>query len=95
MSPYYNTARLEEAVNATQGRSLVIPGADHSLEITGQPAASLQALDTSGVPPMSHPREGSALREDEPHASLDRRTAFEAAPDAAEGLFRVPRVIGG
>ena len=58
-------------------------------------AESLQALDTSGVPPMSHPREGSALREDEPRAGLDRETAFEAAPDAAEGLFRVPRVIGG
>jgi aspartyl-tRNA(Asn)/glutamyl-tRNA(Gln) amidotransferase subunit C len=58
-------------------------------------AESLQALDTSGVPPMSHPREGSALREDEPRAGLDRGTAFEAAPDAAEGLFRVPRVIGG
>jgi aspartyl-tRNA(Asn)/glutamyl-tRNA(Gln) amidotransferase subunit C len=58
-------------------------------------AESLQALDTSGVPPMSHPREGSALREDEPRAGLDRRTALEAAPDAAEGLFRVPRVIGG
>ena len=58
-------------------------------------AESLQALDTSGVPPMSHPREGSALREDEPHVGLDRGTAFEAAPDVAEGLFRVPRVIGG
>jgi aspartyl-tRNA(Asn)/glutamyl-tRNA(Gln) amidotransferase subunit C len=57
-------------------------------------AESLQALDTAGVPPMSHPREGSALREDEPRASLDRAAAFEAAPDAAEGLFRVPRVIG-
>ena len=44
---------------------------------------------------MSHPREGSALREDEPRAGLDRGTAFEAAPDAADGLFRVPRVIGG
>jgi aspartyl-tRNA(Asn)/glutamyl-tRNA(Gln) amidotransferase subunit C len=58
-------------------------------------AESLQALDTSGVPPMSHPREDSALREDEPHAGIDRGRALEAAPDAAEGLFRVPRVIGG
>lgn len=58
-------------------------------------AESLQALDTSGVPPMSHPREGSSLREDEPRPGLDRGTAFEAAPEAADGLFRVPRVIGG
>jgi aspartyl-tRNA(Asn)/glutamyl-tRNA(Gln) amidotransferase subunit C len=58
-------------------------------------AESLQALDTSGVPPMSHPREAEALREDEPRAGLDRDTAFAAAPDAEDGLFRVPRVIGG
>ena len=58
-------------------------------------AESLQALDTSGVPPMSHPRDSSSLREDEPRASLDRETVLEGAPDPAEGLFRVPRVMGG
>jgi aspartyl-tRNA(Asn)/glutamyl-tRNA(Gln) amidotransferase subunit C len=58
-------------------------------------AESLQALDTSGVPPMSHPREAEALREDEPRPGVDRDTAFSEAPDAADGLFRVPRVIGG
>jgi aspartyl-tRNA(Asn)/glutamyl-tRNA(Gln) amidotransferase subunit C len=58
-------------------------------------AESLQALDTSGVPPMSHPREAEALREDEPRPGLDRETAFAAAPEVEDGLFRVPRVIGG
>jgi aspartyl-tRNA(Asn)/glutamyl-tRNA(Gln) amidotransferase subunit C len=58
-------------------------------------AESLQALDTSGVPPMSRPGEQSSLREDEPGGSLDRETALRGAPDAAEGLFRVPRVMGG
>jgi len=58
-------------------------------------AESLQALDTSGVPPMSHPREAEVLREDEPRPGLDRETAFAAAPDATDGLFRVPRVIAG
>jgi aspartyl-tRNA(Asn)/glutamyl-tRNA(Gln) amidotransferase subunit C len=58
-------------------------------------AESLQALDTSGVPPMSHPREATSLRDDEPRPGLDRETAFAAAPDARDGLFRVPRVIGG
>jgi aspartyl-tRNA(Asn)/glutamyl-tRNA(Gln) amidotransferase subunit C len=57
-------------------------------------AESLQALDTSGVPPMSQPH-GSSLREDEPRESLSRETALEGAPDPAEGLFRVPRVMGG
>jgi aspartyl-tRNA(Asn)/glutamyl-tRNA(Gln) amidotransferase subunit C len=58
-------------------------------------AESLQALDTSNVPPMSHPREAEALREDEPREGLDRQAAFEAAPEAGDGLFRVPRVISG
>ncbi len=44
---------------------------------------------------MSHPREAEALREDEPREGLDRQAAFEAAPEAADGLFRVPRVIAG
>jgi aspartyl-tRNA(Asn)/glutamyl-tRNA(Gln) amidotransferase subunit C len=58
-------------------------------------AESLQALDTSGVPPMSHPRDASPLREDDPRGGLERETALAAAPDAGFGLFRVPRVIGG
>ena len=58
-------------------------------------AESLQGLDTSGVPPMSQPRDASSLREDEPCRSLDRGTVLEGAPDPAEGLFRVPRVMGG
>ena len=58
-------------------------------------AESLQALDTSGVTPMSQPGERNSLREDEPDGSLDRETALRGAPDPAEGLFRVPRVIGG
>jgi aspartyl/glutamyl-tRNA(Asn/Gln) amidotransferase C subunit len=44
---------------------------------------------------MSHPREVEALREDEPREGLDRQAAFAAAPEAADGLFRVPRVITG
>ena len=58
-------------------------------------AESLQALDTSGVPPMSQPRETSSLREDEPGQSLERKIVLEGSPDPAEGLFRVPRVMGG
>jgi len=58
-------------------------------------AESLQALDTSGVPPMSHPREAETLRDDEPRAGVDRATALAGAPEARDGLFRVPRVIGG
>ena len=58
-------------------------------------AESMQALDTDGVEPMSHAAAAAVLREDEPRPGLDRERVLEAAPDAADGLFRVPRVIGG
>jgi len=56
-------------------------------------ADSLQALDTAGVPPLVLAPEGAALREDEPRPPLPREQALEPAPDAALGLFRVPRVL--
>jgi len=37
----------------------------------------------------------TAFREDEPRAGVDPERALEAAPDAAERLFRVPRVLPG
>jgi len=47
------------------------------------------------VPPMSHALAGGRFRADVPHEGLDRETLLAGAPDSAEGLFRVPRVIGG
>ncbi len=58
-------------------------------------AESIQSLDTTGVPPMSHALTTGGFRPDVPGESLDRERALEAAPDPAEGLFRVPRIIGG
>jgi aspartyl-tRNA(Asn)/glutamyl-tRNA(Gln) amidotransferase subunit C len=58
-------------------------------------AESIQALDTKDVEPMSHARTSEIFRPDEPHESLARENALKAAPDPADGLFRVPRVIGG
>jgi aspartyl-tRNA(Asn)/glutamyl-tRNA(Gln) amidotransferase subunit C len=58
-------------------------------------AESIQALDTNDVPPMSHALTTGGLREDEPVPSLRRETVLEAGPDTADGLFRVPRVLGG
>jgi aspartyl-tRNA(Asn)/glutamyl-tRNA(Gln) amidotransferase subunit C len=57
-------------------------------------AESLQAVDVAGVEPLAAPVAGD-LRADEEEAGLPREKALAAAPDAAEGLFRVPRVIGG
>ena len=57
-------------------------------------AESLQALDTSGVPPMSEAA-AEHLREDTPRDGVPREQALAQAPDHAEGLFRVPRVLPG
>ena len=57
-------------------------------------AESLQALDTAGVPPMSDAPTGR-LREDETRAGLPREQALAQAPDPADGLFRVPRILPG
>jgi aspartyl-tRNA(Asn)/glutamyl-tRNA(Gln) amidotransferase subunit C len=57
-------------------------------------AESLQALDVADVPPMSHAQAEGSWRDDQPGTSVDREQALAGAPDAAEGLFRVPRVIG-
>ena len=54
----------------------------------------LQAADTSGVDPMSHPMQATQrLREDEVK-ELNQREALQAtAPDTEAGLFLVPKVI--
>jgi aspartyl-tRNA(Asn)/glutamyl-tRNA(Gln) amidotransferase subunit C len=57
-------------------------------------ADSLNALDLSGVEPMSHAGSADAARADELEPSLPREAALANAPDAEGGLFRVPRVIG-
>jgi aspartyl/glutamyl-tRNA(Asn/Gln) amidotransferase C subunit len=42
---------------------------------------------------MSHAGLVGVLREDKPLAGLDRKVVFAVAPDASDGLFRVPRII--
>ena len=54
----------------------------------------MQAVDTDGVEPMSHPQElAQRLREDRV-TETDRRAAFQAvAPQTEAGLYLVPKVI--
>jgi aspartyl-tRNA(Asn)/glutamyl-tRNA(Gln) amidotransferase subunit C len=56
--------------------------------------SQLQAIDTEGVEPMTHPIEMSLrLRPDEV-TETDRRERYQqAAPAIEQGLFLVPRVI--
>ncbi len=56
-------------------------------------AESLQALAVDEVPPMSHALAVDAWRADEPRQYANREQALEEAPDPADRLFRVPRVI--
>jgi aspartyl-tRNA(Asn)/glutamyl-tRNA(Gln) amidotransferase subunit C len=54
----------------------------------------LQALDTSDVPPTSHPMVlRNVLRRDEPAPSLPRESFLSQAPDARDEFFVAPRVV--
>jgi aspartyl-tRNA(Asn)/glutamyl-tRNA(Gln) amidotransferase subunit C len=54
----------------------------------------MNQVDSEGIVPLSNPLDASQrLRADEVSES-DQRDKFQAiAPDVAEGLYRVPRVI--
>lgn len=54
----------------------------------------LAQLDTENVEPTAHvlPVE-NVLRADTPRPSLSRDAALQNAPEAADGMFQVPRVV--
>ena len=54
----------------------------------------MNQVDTGHVQPMAHPMDqGQRLRDDAATES-DQRAEFQAvAPDVADGLYRVPKVI--
>jgi len=59
-------------------------------------AEQLADLDTSGVPPTSHPIElATPLRDDVPEAPLDPELALANAPEREGSAFVVPKVIEG
>ena len=55
---------------------------------------SLSELDTENVEPTMHalPIE-NVLRADEVRAGLSREAALQNAPESADGMFQVPRVV--
>ncbi len=57
-------------------------------------ARSIQSLDLDQGLARSHAATAAVFREDRAVPGLDRATVLEGAPDAGEGLFRVPRVFG-
>jgi aspartyl-tRNA(Asn)/glutamyl-tRNA(Gln) amidotransferase subunit C len=57
--------------------------------------ADIDALDLEGVEPMTHPTPiANVMREDVETDCLDRDEVLAAAPDAEDGRFRVPPIIG-
>jgi len=59
-----------------------------------QYAEQLNALDTDGVAPTSHPMPlVNVMREDEVRPSLPLEKVFRNAPDEEDGQFRVPAVL--
>jgi aspartyl-tRNA(Asn)/glutamyl-tRNA(Gln) amidotransferase subunit C len=58
-------------------------------------AAQVSALDTSDVPPTAHPLPlVNVLRADEVRPGVDRDEVLAQAPEAEDGRFRVPRILG-
>ncbi len=54
----------------------------------------MQAVDTAGVEPMSHPQELATRLRPDIVTETDRRDAFQrVAPQTEAGLYLVPKVI--
>jgi aspartyl-tRNA(Asn)/glutamyl-tRNA(Gln) amidotransferase subunit C len=54
----------------------------------------MQAVNTAGVEPMSHPQQAMQRLRDDAIIEHDRREAFQAiAPATEDGLYLVPKVI--
>ena len=54
----------------------------------------LQAIDTTGIVPMSHAQEMSLPMREDVVTEIDRRDEFQKiAPAVADGLYLVPKVI--
>ncbi|MCU1495455.1 MAG: gatC [Acidimicrobiaceae bacterium] len=55
----------------------------------------VRRLDTTDVPPTSHALDlRNVLRADELRPCLAREDVLAAAPDAEDGRFKVPRILG-
>lgn len=62
--------------------------------ITGH-FADIAALDLDGVEPTTHAQPvTNVLRDDIVRPSLDRDVALSQAPEAEDGRFAVPRILG-
>ena len=71
-----------------------VPGYVTNLSNILDLVAQMEAVDTDGVIPMSHPQEAvQRLREDVVTEKDQRESFLELAPAAENGLYLVPKVI--
>lgn len=65
------------------------------LDVILESVARVSELDTTGVPPTSHPEPlTNVFRPDHLHESLPVADALAMAPAAEDDRFRVPRILG-
>ncbi len=65
------------------------------LEVILEHAADVSSLDTEGIPPTAHPLPLlNVLRPDTARPGLPREEVLAMAPEAEDGRFRVPRILG-
>lgn len=80
-------ARLELSAEETEQTRLKLNNIFSLIE-------QMQAIDTTGVAPMSHPQEVAQRLRDDIVTENDRRDDFQRiAPQTEAGLYLVPRVI--
>lgn len=54
----------------------------------------MNAIDTTGIEPMAHPRDSALRLREDVITESNQREAFQAiAPAAEDGLYLVPRVL--
>jgi aspartyl-tRNA(Asn)/glutamyl-tRNA(Gln) amidotransferase subunit C len=67
----------------------------HELGAILDHAAEVSALETADVPPTAHPLPlVNVLRPDEARPGVPRDEVLAEAPEAEDGRFRVPRILG-
>lgn len=80
-------ARLELAPGELEATQAKLNGIFSLIE-------EMQAVNTDGVEPMSHPQELAQRLRPDVVTEADRRAAFQAvAPQTEAGLYLVPKVI--
>ena len=68
----------------------VLTGLNRVMELIGE----MQAVDTTGIEPMSHPLDVTQRLREDVVSEVDQHTQYQAnAPAVENGLYLVPKVI--